>query len=176
MITDQRLQQFLGGDYQPPLRLPLNHPVITRLIHSIMRFFVVWKFLWQDESMQAMYVGSIVPSIAVKSGVSSVHVCLRFAVCTSTLFMLIHLLFTHSGAEPSKLCDSCCRCCSTVIVRPVVPHLPAVLDSSHTRVISSSASSSSQSLWGHCYISSVCRSHCRIILLPLAKREIRVSV
>lgn len=155
---------------------PLDHPVITRLIHSIMRFFVVWKFLWQDESMQAMYVGSIVPSIAVKSGVSSVHVCLRSAVSTSTLFMLIHLLFTHSGAEPSKLCDSCCRSCSTVIVRPVVPHLPAVLDASHTRVISSSSSSSSQSLWGHCYISSVCRSHCRIILLPLAKREIRVSV
>lgn len=150
--------------------------MFTRLIHSIMRFFVVWKFLWQDESKHAIYVGSIVPSIAVKSGVSSVHVRLRSAVSTSTLFMLIHLLFTHSGAEPSKLCDSCCCCCSTVIVRPDVPHLPAVLDSSHTRVISLSSSSSSQSLWGHCYISSVCRSHCRIILLPLAKREIRVSV
>lgn len=156
----------------PPPSLTHDHPVFIRLIHSIMRFFVVWKFLWQDESMQPMYVGPIVPSIAVKSGVSSVHVRLRSAVSTSTLFMLIHLLFTHSGTEPSKLCDSCCCCCSTVIV----PHLPAVLDSSHTRVISSSSSSSSQSLWGHCYISSVCRSHCRIILLPLAKREIRVSV
>lgn len=156
----------------PPPWFTHDHPVFIRLIHSIMRFFVVWKFLWQDESMQAMYVGSIVPSIAVKSGVSSVHVRLRSAVSTSTLFMLIHLLFTHSGTEPCKVCDSCCCCCSTVIV----PHLPAVLDSSHTRVISSSSSSVSQSLWGHCYISSVCRSHCRIILLPLAKREIRVSV
>lgn len=156
----------------PPPSLTHDHPVFIRLIHSIMRFFVVWKFLWQDESMQPMYVGPIVPSIAVKSGVSSVHVRLRSAVSTSTLFMLIHLLFTHSGTEPCKVCDSCCCCCSTVIV----PHLPAVLDSSHTRVISSSSSSASQSLWGHCYISSVCRSHCRIILLPLAKREIRVSV
>lgn len=36
-----------------PPSLTHDHPVFIRLIHSIMRFFVVWKFLWQDESMQA---------------------------------------------------------------------------------------------------------------------------
>lgn len=121
----QRLQQFLGGDHHAPftLRSPCDPPAISLTTHSIMRFFAVWKRLWQDESMQAMFVRGTDPSIAIISDWRVFcPVCLR-----SVHFYLVYVDSLRAVYAERANC-----CCSTVIV-PVMPHLPAaVLDEPHS--------------------------------------------